>query len=88
MLQWLSRALCLALAMIGLAAIARAELPVLRVAALEGGTVTWELDTIRHYGLDRAEGFVLEILSNAKPVPEGVLDQVFIHVEVSHFAAA
>ena len=36
----------------------------------------------------QAEGFVLEILSNAKPVPEGVLDQVFIHVEVSHFAAA
>ena len=62
MLQWLSRALCLALAMIGLAAIARAELPVLRVAALEGGTVTWELDTIRHYGLDRAEGFVLEVM--------------------------
>ncbi len=62
MLQWLSRALCLALAMIGLAAIARAELPVLRLAALEGGTVTWELDTIRHYGLDRAEGFVLEVM--------------------------
>lgn len=36
----------------------------------------------------QAEGFVLEILSNGKPVPEGVLDQVFIHVEVSHFAAA
>ena len=36
----------------------------------------------------QAEGFVLEILSNGKPVPEGVLDQIFIHVEVSHFAAA
>ncbi len=35
----------------------------------------------------QAEGFVLEVLSNGKPVPEGVLDQVFIHVEVSHFAA-
>jgi len=35
----------------------------------------------------QAEGFVLEILSNGKPVPESVLDQVFIHVEVSHFAA-
>jgi hypothetical protein len=33
----------------------------------------------------QAEGFVLQILSNGKPVPEGVLDQVFIHVEVSHF---
>lgn len=41
---------------------ARAEMPVLRVAALEGGTVNWELDTIRNYGLDAAEGFHLEVL--------------------------
>lgn len=38
------------------------DLPVLKVAALEGGTVNWELDTIRHYGLDRAAGFRLEVL--------------------------
>jgi len=35
----------------------------------------------------QAEGFVLQILANGKPVPEGVLDQVFVHVEVSHFSA-
>ena len=35
----------------------------------------------------QAEGFVLEILSNGKAVPESILDQVFIHVEVSHFTA-
>ena len=33
----------------------------------------------------QVEGFVLEILSNGKAVPEGVLDQTFVHVEVSHF---
>ncbi|MEZ5686037.1 MAG: ABC transporter substrate-binding protein [Paracoccaceae bacterium] len=40
---------------------ARAETPVIKIAALEGGTVNWELDTIRHYGLDAAEGFTLEV---------------------------
>lgn len=35
----------------------------------------------------QSEGFVLEILSNGKAVPESVLDQVFVHVEVSHFTA-
>ena len=29
-----------------------------------------------------------EVAAPGEPVPEGVLDQVFIHVEVSHFAAA
>jgi len=38
------------------------DLPVLTVAALEGGTVNWELDTIRHYGLDKANGFELAVL--------------------------
>jgi len=33
----------------------------------------------------QVEGFVLEILSNGKAVPEGVLDQILVHVEVSHF---
>ena len=40
---------------------AHAETPVIKIAALEGGTVNWELDTIRHYGLDAAEGFTLEV---------------------------
>lgn len=40
---------------------ARADLPVLRVAVLQVGTVNWELDTIRHHGLDTANGFTLEV---------------------------
>lgn len=53
--------LAAALAVFGLGAQAE-ELPKLTVAALEGGTVTWELDTIRHYGLDTAQGFQLEVM--------------------------
>jgi hypothetical protein len=34
-----------------------------------------------------ADGFVLEILSNSKPVLASVLDQVFVHVEVSQYSA-
>ena len=34
-----------------------------------------------------ADGFVLEILSNSKPVSANVLDQVFVHVEVSQYSA-
>lgn len=41
------------------------DLPVLKLATLEGGTVSWELDTIQHYGLDKAEGFALEVMSVA-----------------------
>lgn len=40
---------------------ARAETPVLTVAALEFGTVNWELDTIRAHGLDVANGFALAV---------------------------
>lgn len=40
---------------------ALADAPVLRLAALEFGTVNWELDTIRHYGLDEKHGFTLEV---------------------------
>ncbi len=35
--------------------------PVVRVAALEYGTVRWELDVIQHHGLDRAEGIQVEV---------------------------
>jgi NitT/TauT family transport system substrate-binding protein len=38
-----------------------AETPVLRAAVLESGTVNWELDTIKQYGLDTENGFDLEI---------------------------
>src|SRR5690606_39154411 len=33
----------------------------LTVGTLATGTVRWELDTIQHYGLDKAEGFDLKI---------------------------
>jgi len=33
----------------------------LRIAVLKYGTVMWELDTIRHYELDQAQGFRLDI---------------------------
>ncbi len=38
-----------------------AEEKVLRVAVLEFGTINWELDVIRHHGLDRKNGFRLEV---------------------------
>nr|WP_245191005.1 ABC transporter substrate-binding protein [Jannaschia formosa] len=40
---------------------ALADLPVLRAAVLEFGTVNWELDTIGTHGLDQANGFDLEV---------------------------
>ena len=57
----IGRAMGVALAGAFFALSAQAEVPVLRVAALEGGTVNWELDTIKHYGLDTAAGFDLEV---------------------------
>lgn len=36
------------------------ELPVLKLGTQAGGTVNWELQTIRSNGLDRANGFILE----------------------------
>lgn len=40
---------------------AHAETPTLRFAVQEAGTVNWELDTIRHYGLDKANGFKMDV---------------------------
>lgn len=62
MFERMGRALAGAVLAVSLATAAFADLPVLRVAALEGGTVMWELDTIQHYGLDTAEGFRLEVM--------------------------
>ncbi|MBD3785872.1 MAG: ABC transporter substrate-binding protein [Sphingomonadales bacterium] len=60
---WKRGLMAAALALAGLGAPVQAQdLPVLTVAALEGGTVNWELDTIRHYGLDRANGFDLQVM--------------------------
>lgn len=52
-------AAALGLALWATAAIA--DLPVIKVAALKSGTVNWELSTITDNGLDRANGFVLEV---------------------------
>ncbi|WP_102106538.1 ABC transporter substrate-binding protein [Oceaniglobus roseus] len=51
----------LVLAVFALAGPARAELPVIRAATLQIGTVNWELDTIRREGLDEKHGFRLEL---------------------------
>ena len=42
-----------------------ADLPKLKIAVLGFGTVLWELDTIKHYGLDTANGFDLQITKMA-----------------------
>lgn len=48
--------------LIALAGVSQAgELPVLRVAVLQIGTVNWELETIRQQGFDRAHGFDLQV---------------------------
>ncbi|PWE32546.1 ABC transporter substrate-binding protein [Maritimibacter sp. 55A14] len=61
-MRQIARAATLVLALLGVAWLAHAaDLPVLRVAVLENGTVNWELETIRRNGLDRANGFRLEV---------------------------
>ncbi len=42
-------------------ACAFAEVPTLRAAVLKIGTVNWELDVIKHNGLDKKHGFNLEV---------------------------
>jgi NitT/TauT family transport system substrate-binding protein len=44
-----------------LASQALAEAQVLRAHVLKFGTVNWELDTIKHHGLDAANGFTLDV---------------------------
>lgn len=40
---------------------ALAETPVVRAALQLSGTVNWEVDTVRHYGFDTANGFSLDV---------------------------
>ena len=47
------------------ASAAFADMPKLRAAVLEIGTVNWELDVIKHHGLDHANGFDLEVTGMA-----------------------
>src|SRR3984893_10790230 len=58
--------LALALAAIlGLARASAGELPPVRVGVLKFGTVNWELDVLRRYGLDRAHGIEVRPLELA-----------------------
>ncbi|HHY03240.1 MAG TPA: ABC transporter substrate-binding protein [Paracoccus sp.] len=64
---------CLALGL-SLPAAAEEPLPEITVGTLEGGTVTWELETIRAHGLDRAHGFTLNLLALAgNPATHGAM---------------
>jgi NitT/TauT family transport system substrate-binding protein len=56
-------ALVASLALLWTCASAHAE--PLRLAVLKFGTVNWELDVIRHHGLDKAEGIQLEVVELA-----------------------
>ncbi|MDH3231484.1 MAG: ABC transporter substrate-binding protein [Alphaproteobacteria bacterium] len=48
-------------AILSVAAAFAAEPPTLKVGVLKFGTVNWELDVIRHHGLDKANGMNLEV---------------------------
>ncbi len=49
--------------------------PVLRIAVLKFGTVNWELDVIRYHGLDKANGFTLEIMPVANKQASTIMFQ-------------
>lgn len=55
-------ALCATLAFIAAVFPALAEPPVISIGILENGTVNWELQTILEQGLDRENGFKLEVV--------------------------
>ncbi len=54
-----------ALVGLGSALTAHAETPVLRIAVLKFGTVNWLMETVTRNGLDRAEGYRLEVIGLA-----------------------
>ena len=56
------RLIHLAVGLLLLCAPAKADEPVLRIAALKFGTVNWLLDTIRTHGLDTAQDYRLDVL--------------------------
>ena len=56
------RIICATALAVGFSTVAAlAESPVLRASVLKFGTVNWELDTIKHHGLDTANGFTLDV---------------------------
>jgi NitT/TauT family transport system substrate-binding protein len=50
---------------IGIPARAVPDLPEIKIGALKFGTVSWELDAIKHHGFDRSNGFELQVLDFA-----------------------
>lgn len=54
---------------------AQAGEPVLRIAVLKFGTVNWELNVIKHHGLDKANGFTLEIIPVANKQASTIMFQ-------------
>ncbi|MGW9231847.1 ABC transporter substrate-binding protein [Pseudorhizobium sp. NPDC055634] len=55
----------LAAAAFGPPAFGAPDLPKIKVGVLKFGTVSWELDTIKHHGLDRKNGVEVEVLDFA-----------------------
>lgn len=49
--------------------------PALRIAVLKFGTVNWELNVIKHHGLDKANGFTLEIIPVANKQASTIMFQ-------------
>lgn len=70
LIQQLTRRSVLRTAALGLSVllstVVQAELPVVKVGVLKFGTVNWELNTVKHHGLDKASGFELEVVPFAK----------------------
>lgn len=60
-MKLMTRVCAAALAIAMSAGAALADLPKLRAAVLEFGTVNWELDVIKHNGLDAEHGFELAV---------------------------
>ncbi len=52
----------LVLALLASAAGARAEPPEVRAGVLTFGTVNWELDVLKHHGLDLKHGYELRVI--------------------------
>lgn len=65
LLAWSFGLLLAGLLLGGLGRAVAAEPTVLRVGVLKFGTVNWELDVIRHHGLDRQYGVALEVVELA-----------------------
>ena len=73
-----------------LLALPAAAEPLLRVGVLKFGTVNWELDVLRHHGLDRKHGFELDRLGwgelefpeyfEARPAPK-VRSGLFLNLQ-------